>query len=252
MTSRWAYEALAVDQFKDNKYTRNFFAEDMIKSNAAYDEFVLDQIKVILNNSYYEFKKDSAFDLSNSFRMIKAELSNLTNRGVIDPFTDLDKLIPLQFNDQVYRTVLNYLAREKKKIALVKRGAMENRDSIYNNLMEDLGGEDNYLRFKDEHVNDKLEELLTTKYSESIIVDNRFVRKKNLIYMPPDSRFGRAHFYAPVKKLGSLTIDTYLFNFLFIWVTSFLCYLALVFDVLRRLVNWGEKIKFRKKLRSGA
>ena len=27
MTSRWAYEALAVDQFKDNKFSRNFFAD---------------------------------------------------------------------------------------------------------------------------------------------------------------------------------------------------------------------------------
>jgi ABC-type multidrug transport system ATPase subunit len=33
MTSRWAYEALAVDQFKDNKFTRNFFELDMISLN---------------------------------------------------------------------------------------------------------------------------------------------------------------------------------------------------------------------------
>jgi hypothetical protein len=68
--------------------------------------------------------------------------------------------------------------------------------------------------------------------------------------MEPISKFGRAHFYAPVKKLGGLTIDTYLFNFLFIWVTALLFYLTLVFDILRRIVTWAEKIKLLKKLKS--
>jgi hypothetical protein len=65
--------------------------------------------------------------------------------------------------------------------------------------------------------------------------------------MEPASRYGRAHFYAPVKKLGELSIDTYLFNFIFIWVTSFLFYLTLVFDLIRKMVNWAERVKLRKK-----
>ena len=44
MTSRWAYEALAVDQFKDNKFSRNFFATDMLKSNAAYHKTDIKQL----------------------------------------------------------------------------------------------------------------------------------------------------------------------------------------------------------------
>jgi hypothetical protein len=64
--------------------------------------------------------------------------------------------------------------------------------------------------------------------------------------MIPTSRYGRAHFYAPVKKLGNLTIDTYLFNFIFIWVTTILFYLTLVFDLLRRFVNWADRVKLRK------
>jgi hypothetical protein len=65
--------------------------------------------------------------------------------------------------------------------------------------------------------------------------------------MEPLSKFGRAHFYAPFKKLGNLTLDTYLFNIIFIWVSTLLFYLALAFNLLRRMVNWGERVKLRKK-----
>ena len=116
-------------------------------------------------------------------------------------------------------------------------------------LMEDVGGKDAYLKLKDDYYNERLAGLLTKRpmIESAIEIDNRFVRKIDLIYMEPASRYGRAHFYAPVKKLGELTMDTYLFNFIFIWVTSFLFYLTLVFDILRRIVNWTDRIKLRKK-----
>jgi hypothetical protein len=41
MTSRWAYEALSVEQFKDNRYTREFFPIDQEIKNAAYMESFL-------------------------------------------------------------------------------------------------------------------------------------------------------------------------------------------------------------------
>ena len=114
--------------------------------------------------------------------------------------------------------------------------------------MEDLG-KDAYLKFRDDYYNDRLAELLQNKHmiESAVEIDNRFVRKKDLVYMEPLSKFGRAHFYAPVKKLGDLTIDTYMFNFIFIWVTTVLFYLALGFDIPRRTVNWVERIKLKKK-----
>ena len=122
-------------------------------------------------------------------------------------------------------------------------------DLIYKALVNDLGGEVAYLKFMDDHRNDKIANLLKNEHfiKSAVEIDNRLIRKKDLIYMEPLSRFGRAHFYAPVKKLGGLTIDTYLFNFFFIWVTSFLFYLTLVFDILRKFVMWTERVKLRKK-----
>jgi ABC-type multidrug transport system ATPase subunit len=248
MTSRWAYEALAIDQFKDNKFTRNFFAEDMLRSNASYHKYILDQIQIRLENVNYNISKDTAYNSTESFDMIRAEIKNLSDQDVIKPFRDLDQLSRGPFDQQVYNTVNNYLAREKKQLTRIIRESLNRRDTIYKILKSDLGSENAYLKLKDDYYNDRLGELLRNEHmiNSAVEVDNRLIRKKDLIYMEPVSRYGRAHFYAPVKKIGGLTLDTYLFNFIFIWVTSLLVYLTLVFDILRKLVNWADRIKFRK------
>jgi hypothetical protein len=248
MTSRWAYEALAVYQFKDNKFSRNFFAEDMIKENASYHRYILDQLKIRLENANFKLQTDSAYDPGEDFNLIRAELMKLSEQGLMEPFPGLDKLNPAQYDQDLYQDVINFLEREKKQLTAIIREAQEHLDAINADMVAKLGGEEAYLKMEDDYYNERLAQLLRNEHfiEAAIVIDNQFVRKKDLIYMEPASRCGRAHFYAPVKKIGSLTIDTYLFNFLFIWMTSFLFYLTLVFDVLRRIVGWTERMKLRK------
>jgi ABC-type multidrug transport system ATPase subunit len=253
MTSRWAYEALAVDQFKDNRFTRNFYAEDRVKRNAAYHQYILNEVQKELDNTNFAILKDSAHNAEESFNLIKAELTNLSDQGIIKPFNELDRLEPIIYNQEVYSSAINFLKREKKGLRVVRKDANARSELISAALQKELGGKDAYLKLEADYYNKRLAELLSnerTTMGYAIKIDNRFVRKRELIYMEPLSKFGRAHFYAPVKKLGGLTIDTYLFNFLFIWVTALLFYLTLVFDILRRIVTWAEKIKLLKKLKS--
>jgi ABC-type multidrug transport system ATPase subunit len=249
MTSRWAYEALAVDQFKDNKFTRNYFAEDMLRSNAKFYRYVLEQVQVMLENANFERLRDPAYDPGKNFDLIRTEILNLSDQGVIKPFRGLDRLNQGQFDEEVYNDFIAYLASERKQLNMVIRAAMNRKSSIDEVLLEELGGKDAYLKLEADYYNKRLAEILQNEHliESAIEIDNHFVRKKDLIYMEPASRYGRAHFYAPVKKVGGLTLDTYLFNFMFIWVTSLLFYLMLIFDILRRLVNWADRVKLRRK-----
>ena len=72
------------------------------------------------------------------------------------------------------------------------------------------------------------------------------IRIHQPIYMEPISRIGRAHFYAPYKKIGEVKIDTFLFNVVMIWFTSFLLYLALYYDLLRKAIGLFENVRIRK------
>ena len=56
----------------------------------------------------------------------------------------------------------------------------------------------------------------------------------------------RAHMYAPVKKLGNISINTYLFNLLVIWFTTFIAAMILYFDLLRKVMIAFEFFRIRR------
>ena len=52
MTSRWAYEALAVEQFKNNRYMREFFSIEQEISNAAYlESFLVPTLESVMDET---------------------------------------------------------------------------------------------------------------------------------------------------------------------------------------------------------
>jgi len=60
--------------------------------------------------------------------------------------------------------------------------------------------------------------------------------------MEPVSRNGRAHFYAPYKVVGNLRINTLWFNLLYVWWMNTTFFIALYFDLLRKLLNLSDRI----------
>jgi len=102
---------------------------------------------------------------------------------------------------------------------------------------------------ENDHTNDRLDQLVlnTSDVNRIIEKDNHLVRRYQPVYMEPLSNFGRAHFYAPVKKIFNHPFDTFWFNFVMIWISSLVFYLVLVWDVLRRVVNWSETARVIKR-----
>ncbi len=80
-----------------------------------------------------------------------------------------------------------------------------------------------------------LDETNTVKIIET---DRKIIQKFEPCFMKPASRYGRAHFYAPVKRLGNMDINTFRFNTAVIWLVSLLFYIALYFKLLQKVINW--------------
>ncbi|MCX6260306.1 MAG: hypothetical protein NTY95_05640, partial [Bacteroidia bacterium] len=55
-----------------------------------------------------------------------------------------------------------------------------------------------------------------------------------------------AHFCAPFKMIGSLKIDTFWFNLIVVWLVSVILYIALYFNVLRKIFSGFDKSNRRK------
>jgi hypothetical protein len=91
-----------------------------------------------------------------------------------------------------------------------------------------------------------LEDLLLGRGQFVVEWDNRFIRLASPIYHEPKSKVARAHLFAPVKRVGPFTVDTYWFNLLIIWFSCLQLYIALSYDLLRRFTTWNRIRKLRK------
>ena len=250
MASRWAYEALAVEQFKNNKYERNFFLIDQEKSNSDYyASYLLQKLKIKFTAVDINIQNDTnteqtLYDLNllrNQIQLLNSAVPSIQYKG-------LDKLKYNSFNESTAREMEDYLGELYSYFSDKKNEAKINWDSTYEELVHQLGSKDALLRLKMDYYNKSLEDLVkNNKKIEKIAEKNgQLIRKYKPVYMVPTSQAGRAHFYAPVKRIGNLSIDTLWFNIIVIWIYSGILYLILYFDLVRRVVTSIENVRLIK------
>jgi hypothetical protein len=153
------------------------------------------------------------------------------------------------FNETVYKTATDSLKRISQIYSWMKREADQQKERRISTMVEAWGGDDAYVQMKEKYTNKRLEELLVHNSQFQFLRewDSRLVRKTAPVYQVPRSRIARAHLFSPVKIVGSFSIDTYWFNLGIIWFSALVLYLFLIYDLLRRIVNWNQIRKLRKK-----
>jgi len=250
MTSRWAYEALSVEQFKNNKYQSIFFALDQEISNSRYvGSYLIPTLQTKLNESVQNVKADgnraqAILDLS----MLKDQLGSL-NRLVPQISFEFGHHLNIQsFNESIAAETESFLLAMEEKIRQKIKAANLKRDHQLKLVIDQLGGIESFTAFRNAYDNNSLSDLLLNRKELTKIVekDNKLIRKETPVFMEPTSNLGRAHYYAPFKKFGGMKIDTRWFNMIIIWITSFILYVVLYYDVLRKIVTYLENIGVRK------
>ena len=69
---------------------------------------------------------------------------------------------------------------------------------------------------------------------------------KNAIYREPQGNNGRAHFYAPAKRIFNLRVDTLWFNMALTWIFNLLSVIFLYFDAIRRILDYFETLRLSR------
>ncbi len=247
MHSRWAYEALAVQQFRNNEFQIHFYEIEKKKSEASYiSSYLVSELELIARKCE-KAKNDTAFkaDYIKYINILNKEfkkLSKLKDLKSVD-FTVLQDINTDNFDSTTLITTLEILANVKTIYNTKLNDQNTKRDEKFNELVE-LFGKEEVLKLKLENHNEKLSEFVLDKMNLRQIVEteNGLIRKKDPIFMEPTSNFGRAHFYAPVKIFFGYHIKTIWFNVAVIWFTMLLMYIALYFDLLKKLLNKIEDL----------
>jgi ABC-type multidrug transport system ATPase subunit len=250
MTSRWAYEALSVEQFKNNLYMREFFDIEQEISNAAYIEsFLIPSLESSLDETLQFMASGKEKEqVGMNLAMLSDQIGLLRDQVPGIPFDPGDGLTEGSFNESSAREIKTYLGKVNT-LASEKRGeGSKAKSQRREQMVIELGGLASFSAFRDAHENTQLSDIVLNNKSLNKIEQkgSLLIRRYNPVHMEPVSMIGRAHLYAPYKKIGALKIDTLWFNAIMIWFTCLLLYMTLYHDVLRKVLGFFENIRIRK------
>ncbi len=242
ITARWAYEGLAVYQYKNNAFEEIFYPYNKLMSEADYKKNFW--IKTLENK--LSFCERNYQTKVNQLR-VKANLELLRNE-FLKELVENDKVQTMVVNDltldrlnesvfeeaeQYLSTLRTYYLRKYKKVSDMKDEVV--REMQQNDLQREA-----FVQMKKRYTNDNLTAFVRNTNSMQRITEyhNHLYQKTDPIYMEPESRLIKAHFYAPYKRLFHYEIDTFWANVMVIWLANALLYFMLQFRLLRKLLAY--------------
>ncbi|NJM14453.1 MAG: hypothetical protein HC896_02890 [Bacteroidales bacterium] len=246
ITSRWAYEALVVTQFKDNAYEKHLFGtEEKLNSISYARSYQLPYLRGLAYEAYnlkVNAKKLPVIDKDLS--IISNEIYKIEHVHN-QKFDEVGWLNIDRYDDKVFQSLSNYFEAFETYLSTQYHQEMKNKDKIYEQIEDQFHNRLALYQIKERYYNDYLAFLVLNRKElmEHQEINNELVRLKDNIYREPASNIGRAHYFSPHKTLGQLKVDTFWFNMLIIWLFTFVFYVLLYFDVLRKLISYVESIR---------
>jgi len=280
MASRWAYEALAVEQAKNNRYDRHFYAYEQQKSEAQFktsfliprllnkldecnrnlgvngDQQILEAnldllyrevIKLGDPPDIFEFEHEERLNMNDFNETYALNLEDWLSYYVLKHYKDVSRATSRE-NDELIRTLIDSLGSEEVSGSRRQHSYDHLNEEALSGQIDSLGNEA-LIKLKQDYHNERLTEQVRNHQDLTKIleINGRLVQKGDPIYMKPESNLGRAHFYAPFKQFNSQLTDTKWFNLLVLWGFSFLVYITLLLDLFRKFFNYINSLKFRRE-----
>jgi ABC transport system ATP-binding/permease protein len=246
MVTRWAYEALCVEQFKSNKFEKPFFNYDMQTSqNDWYASFLIPALKTKADESLLAGKDSVYKDYSVlNLKKLNLHINELSELSGIKPGSWISNLNYDDFNAETNKNIKVLLDSMRTVFRIRSRAISHMKDSLYREISSRMG-EDKFIDLRSKDYNENLADVVLNRLSKNKIYDSddRLIQKADPVFMPPGSKYGRAHFFAPFKQIGNLKISTLLFNITVIWFMIFILFVALYFNLLKRFIAFLESLK---------
>lgn len=253
ITARWAYEGLAVKQFKDNEYQRQFFPYDKIMSEANFKkDYWIATLKEKTAFCKRNINNEERFDdFKNSLELLRNEIRKELKDNDKFTFNKVDSLYPgkvsintLNELDTYFTDLTDYYKKKYKEVN-------KQKDKIISELQSTPEKREKFIEKKRRYYNESLDEFVTNKNELDRIVEykNHLYQKIEPIYKEPESKYLKAHFYSPFKYFFGVKSDTFWANIIVIWIMTLLLYVTLYTSALKRLLDLFENIsdKFKKK-----
>jgi len=222
--SRWAFEALVVEQFSSNAYNEYFYTIEREKSLAQYYGNVhLMEVRNLVN-----LTEQSDENKESRLKTILNELPVLGRIAKIEPYVSGE-----DFN----------LYLEKAEAALNTRA--DNFTALLDKRQKDLireNGSDWLINLKKGHHNVAIEDLVLNTSTRNFYkeANYRIYPKIGQAFLYPDNNCGNEPFYSHDKKLMGLTFSTFIFNLLILGFFALFVIIAIFAEFPGRYLDKGN------------
>ncbi|MEA2105976.1 MAG: ABC transporter, partial [Bacteroidota bacterium] len=253
ITSRWAYEALAVYQFKENDYEKQFYPYDKAMSIA---DFKKNYWIRTLNNKVTFIERhidnnEKSDEVKQNLELLKNEIEKelKTESAKIIKFEKVDQLTPPKINKETISDLKHYLNILNKYYIQLYNKANRLKDEIISEHQENPKEKAKFMKLKRENYNDNLAELVKNSNEINRIIEynGELFQKIDPVFLDSPNKFIKAHFYAPRKQFLGKYYDTFKVNIAVIWAMTILLFIVLYFRLLRKALDFFEEQKFKTK-----
>jgi ABC-type multidrug transport system ATPase subunit len=254
ITARWGYEALAVEQFMHNRYDKRFYQVNKAMSIAEYKKNYW--IKNLENKiDYVEAelqKREDPEKFNASLKVIRNELEleipeiskfRISQMQKIE-FPPLNELTPEKISARSLQTTREFMKTLTRIYIRIYNNANDTKDELIREMQGTPLGKDDFMALKREYHNEKLTEFVENNNELVRIIEykGRLYQKIDPIYLDPEPRFLKAHFYAPRKMIFGHFISTFVVNTFIIWMFSLGLYAVLYLRLLKRLLDFLDEL----------
>ncbi|MGZ4038303.1 MAG: ATP-binding cassette domain-containing protein, partial [Bacteroidia bacterium] len=254
MASRWAFEALAVNQFKENAYERNFYKYERQISMASYKKnYWIQKLEGKITKISNELKAGKKLtDVSSDIELLHNEIAKemtVTKKIKCDV---LPSITTASYNDAVAAGITDYLEKKLKIYYIdLENSARTKNNDVAVSLQKTPADKEKFQKLIDNYENESLNQLVknANSFGEACLEkDGKLIQLYEPVFQDANSsNFGRGHFFAPRKKFLGTMYSTYWFNICVIWLMSVIMIITLYFDVFKKILDFLGNINFGKK-----
>lgn len=253
MASRWAFEALAVNQFKENKFERNFYKYDKSISIAQY------------KNNYWRQKLENKFvqidnqqklgkslkELAIDIQLIHDEIQKEQKVATKFKCEVIDQINVENYGPEVIKGIKTYLDKLKAYYINVENTARNKYDETALKMQKTDEERKAFVKLREDYENVALANMVKNANDisgeKSLEKDGKLIQQSDPVFLDPTDKLGRAQFFAPRKNLFGNLIPTFWFNIGVIWTMSLVLMVTLYFDVFKKVLDFLGNIQFKKR-----
>ena len=237
ITARWAFEALAVEQFMNNDYEKIMYPYER---NMSIAEFQKNYWLVEIKNKLAELKADIANGKQPDpalLTIMSDEIERENKRQNVVIFSFYNELSSGGMSQQLLDETQSYVDRLTRYYTALYNQTAERKDQMTTKIA--AINPDSLLLLKSRYHNQNLSNMMKNNSETYRIIEykGRLLQNYHQVYQYPEHSFIKAQFYAPVKQFLGRYHPTLWVNVIVIWCFNIFFFVALYFRWLPKLLN---------------